>query len=117
LDESTVSGHVDSSSLQAESERLQGERDAAEAASRARAAFLATMSHEIREPMNSVLGMARLLRDTPLDGEQRGYVNAVVDAAETCSRSSMTCSTSRASTPAGWSSTRPTSRLHPSSTG
>jgi signal transduction histidine kinase len=52
------------------------ERDAAEAANRARAAFLATMSHEIREPMNSVLGMARLLRDTPLDGEQRGYVDA-----------------------------------------
>ena len=82
MDESTVSGHVDSRSVQTEIERLRGERDAAEAASRARAAFLATMSHEIREPMNSVLGMARLLRDTPLDGEQRGYVNAVVDAAE-----------------------------------
>src|SRR4051794_6817939 len=58
------------------------ERDAAVAANQARAAFLATMSHEIREPMNSVVGMARLLRDTPLDAEQRGYVDAVVDAAE-----------------------------------
>jgi two-component system sensor histidine kinase/response regulator len=58
------------------------ERDTALAASQARASFLAQMSHEIREPMNNVLGMARLLRDTPLDPEQRGYVDAVVDAAE-----------------------------------
>jgi hypothetical protein len=63
--------------------RLRDERDAALAASGARASFLATMSHEIREPMSGVLGMARLLRDTPLDAEQRGYVEAVVDSAET----------------------------------
>lgn len=76
----TLNGNL---SAEGEIERLCRERDAAEAASRARAAFLATMSHEIREPMNSVLGMARLLRDTPLDAEQRGYVEAVIDAAET----------------------------------
>jgi CheY-like chemotaxis protein len=40
------------------------------------------MSHEIREPMNGVLGMARLLRDTPLDGEQRGYVDSAIESAE-----------------------------------
>jgi two-component system, sensor histidine kinase and response regulator len=66
----------------AEVARLRAERDEAEAALRARASFLAMMSHDIREPMNNVLGMARLLRDTPLDQEQRGYVDAVVDAAE-----------------------------------
>lgn len=54
----------------------------AEQASQARAAFLATMSHEIREPMNGMLGMARLLRETPLDEEQRGYVEGVVASAE-----------------------------------
>ena len=47
-----------------------------------RAALIATTSHEIREPMNGVLGMARLLRDTPLDSEQRGYVDSIVDSAE-----------------------------------
>jgi signal transduction histidine kinase len=67
---------------EAEIDRLRTERDAAEAALRARASFLAMMSHDIREPMNSVLGMARLLRETPLDEEQGGYVDAVVDAAE-----------------------------------
>ena len=47
-----------------------------------RGRFLAVMSHELREPMNGVLGMARLLRDTPLDGEQSGYVDAVIGSAE-----------------------------------
>jgi two-component system, sensor histidine kinase and response regulator len=40
------------------------------------------MSHELREPMNGVLGMARLLRDTPLDAEQAGFVDAVIGSAE-----------------------------------
>jgi len=44
--------------------------------------FLATMTHELREPMNGVLGMARLLRETALDAEQSGYVEAVIDSAE-----------------------------------
>jgi signal transduction histidine kinase len=69
--------------MRAEIERLRAARDAAVAANQARAAFLATMSHEIREPMNSVLGMARLLRDTPLDQEQRGYVDSVIAPSQT----------------------------------
>jgi signal transduction histidine kinase len=55
----------------------------AERVSLARASFLAMMSHEIREPMNGVIGMARLLRDTPLDGEQRTYVDSALESAET----------------------------------
>ena len=41
------------------------------------------MSHEIREPMNGVVGMARLLKDTPLDAEQRLYLDSVLESAET----------------------------------
>ncbi|MBL8326300.1 MAG: response regulator [Rubrivivax sp.] len=39
----------------------------AEAANRAKSAFLATMSHEIRTPLNGVLGLARLLGEPGLD--------------------------------------------------
>ncbi|MEO1016774.1 MAG: response regulator [Pseudomonadota bacterium] len=45
-------------------------------------AFIATMSHELREPMNGVLGMARLLRDTPLDDEQSEYLGSLLKAGE-----------------------------------
>ena len=55
----------------------------AERASLARAGFLAVMSHEIREPMNGVIGMARLLRDTPLDPEQRTLLDSALESAET----------------------------------
>jgi CheY-like chemotaxis protein/nitrogen-specific signal transduction histidine kinase len=49
----------------------------AERANEAKSMFFATMSHEIREPMNGVLGMTRLLMETPLSEEQKGYVDAV----------------------------------------
>jgi len=47
------------------------------AASKAKSDFLATMSHEVRTPMNGVLGVAELLQDTELDQEQREFVDII----------------------------------------
>ena len=63
--------------------RLRAALAEAERRSTARAALVAITSHELREPMNGVLGMARLLRETVLDEEQRSYVETIVGSAET----------------------------------
>ncbi|THC39875.1 response regulator [Massilia sp. Mn16-1_5] len=63
-------------------EQLERAKNAAEAASRAKSAFLATMSHEIRTPMNGVLGMTEMLLGTHLTEAQRNYTRLVKRSGE-----------------------------------
>jgi len=44
--------------------------------------FLRLMSHEMRTPLNGVIGMLGLLTSTRLDGAQRAYAEAARDSAE-----------------------------------
>ncbi len=45
--------------------------------------FLAVLNHEIRTPLSGIMGMTDLLLETRLDDEQREYVSAARDCAET----------------------------------
>ena len=66
-----------------EAEReLQSARETAERASRVKSEFLATMSHEMRTPMNGITGMTSLLLDTGLNSEQAEYADAIRDSAQ-----------------------------------
>jgi PAS domain S-box-containing protein len=56
---------------------LRDARDRAQAGDRAKGQFLATMSHEVRTPLNGIVGFTSLLLDTPLNPEQREYVQTI----------------------------------------
>ena len=64
---------------------LENERDRAEAADRAKSAFLGSVSHELRSPLHSILGFTSVLLeqiDGPLTASQADHLGIVRDAGQ-----------------------------------
>jgi PAS domain S-box-containing protein len=67
---------------EAEREQLAREqvaRAAAEAANRSKDEFVAMVSHELRSPLNAILGYTRMLRSGPMDRNAINNVTAIVE--------------------------------------
>src|SRR5262249_5077811 len=64
-------------------EELLAAKEAAEVGIRIKSQFIANVSHEIRTPINGILGTIELLRQTPLSFEQKEYVDVMDDSGGT----------------------------------
>ncbi|WP_246052196.1 response regulator [Desulfobotulus mexicanus] len=76
-----IEGVIQDITERIDKEKVQRELEIAEAATRAKSAFLASMSHEIRTPMNIVLGLTHLALKTELTDQQMDYLGKIRTAA------------------------------------
>lgn len=59
---------------------LSAAKESAEQANRSKDEFLANISHEVRTPLNGVMGMLQLMQRTSLDQEQTGFVRTALQS-------------------------------------
>ena len=68
--------------VQRRTQRLQHAKEAAEEANVAKSQFLATMSHEIKTPLNGILGMVELLQRAPQPQDSQEKLAAIYQSGE-----------------------------------
>ncbi|MFZ7091170.1 response regulator [Primorskyibacter sp. 2E233] len=78
--ETLISIERDVTELERHEQVLAQARFRAEEGARAKSVFLATMSHEMRTPLNAIVGMADLLADNDLGEEQNEFVGTIQNA-------------------------------------
>lgn len=70
------------SQIEKQNDALVLSKEQAERSVKVKEQFLANMSHEIRTPMNAVMGMTDLLLGTPLQVEQKKYLEIIRNSAD-----------------------------------
>ncbi len=73
---------VDISARKQAEHRLVELKELAEAHTQQKSLFVASISHELRNPMNGVIGMANLLLYTQLNNQQREYTNKIISSGQ-----------------------------------
>ncbi|MEM7535269.1 MAG: ATP-binding protein, partial [Chloroflexota bacterium] len=79
----SLAGLQDLTEIKKAKEFLEQAKQAAETANQSKSLFLSNVTHELRTPMNGVLGMTSLLLDTNLDTEQLDIVNTIRSSGDT----------------------------------
>ncbi len=69
---------MDRRELRARNKELQKEKQNAETTDQAKTTFLATISHEMRTPLNGIVGMTELLSKTEINKEQKELIESLV---------------------------------------
>ncbi|MGZ5935241.1 MAG: ATP-binding protein, partial [Rhizomicrobium sp.] len=76
-----ISFRSDLTPLKEQEIQLRAAKDQAEAATAMKSHFLALISHELRTPMNGVLGLAQTLSRSSLTSRQHSYVATIISSA------------------------------------
>lgn len=76
-----IGSHTDLTTFKELQEQLHNALQKAEAANKAKTDFLANISHEVRTPMNAILGLTEILMETRPSGEQQQYLNSLKSSA------------------------------------
>jgi signal transduction histidine kinase/CheY-like chemotaxis protein/HPt (histidine-containing phosphotransfer) domain-containing protein len=74
-------GNIDITARRKLQTDMEAARAQAEASNRTKSEFLANISHEVRTPLNAVLGLTRLLHQSALNTEQRQYLELIDSSA------------------------------------
>ena len=65
-----------------QAEALRKARDSARTSAKMKEKFIASISHEMRTPMNAILGMSNLVIQTDLNPEQYNYISSIKQSSE-----------------------------------
>lgn len=82
IEPDTVIMHaIDVTEREQAQEAMRAAKEQAEAASRMKSEFLSSISHEVRTPMNAIIGLADLLANSGLEDEQQEWLESLQHAA------------------------------------
>lgn len=81
-DDYVFHGVIQDLTTRKQAEELKKSHELAEQTAKVREQVIASVSHEMRTPMNAILGMSNLLGRTVLDDEQRHFVDSIRHSSE-----------------------------------